>query len=76
MDGKRIAMYSFGSGMCSSFYSITVHSGEKLNTLIDYLLQHVPVILQNRSCASPIEFETILGNNELYNNKGTIILNL
>jgi len=71
MIGKRIAMFSFGSGMCSSFYSITIRQGAKLETLID-LLQRVPVMLENRKCASTIEFENTLTNRELAYNKGSI----
>lgn len=71
MAGKRIAMFSFGSGMCSSFYSITVHPGEKLDTLIG-LLKHVPRMLENRHCTSTDEFENILTNRELAYNKGSI----
>ncbi|CAI6356516.1 unnamed protein product [Macrosiphum euphorbiae] len=68
MAGKRIAMFSFGSGMCSSFYSITIRPGAKLETLID-LLQHVPVMLENRQSASTVEFENTLTNRELAYNK-------
>ncbi|XP_060844573.1 hydroxymethylglutaryl-CoA synthase 1-like [Rhopalosiphum padi] len=68
MAGKRIAMFSFGSGMCSSFYSITIRPGAKLDTLID-LLQRVPVMLENRYCTSTDEFENTLTNRELAYNK-------
>ncbi|XP_026816773.1 hydroxymethylglutaryl-CoA synthase 1-like isoform X2 [Rhopalosiphum maidis] len=68
MAGKRIAMFSFGSGMCSSFYSMTIRPGAKLDTLID-LLQHVPVMLENRHCTSTVEFENTLTNRELAYNK-------
>lgn len=74
MAGKRIAMFSFGSGMCSSFYSITIRSGEKLETLID-LLQHIPVMLENRQSTSAAEFENTLTNQELTYNKGSIFIN-
>jgi len=66
---KRIALFSFGSGMCSSFYSMTVYSGEKLDILIDYLLQHVPVILEKRIRTSASEFEKIVEKRELFCNK-------
>lgn len=64
-------MFSFGSGMCSSFYSITIRPGAKLDTLID-LLQRVPVMLENRHCTSTVEFENTLTNRELAYNKGSI----
>jgi len=75
MAGKRIAMFSFGSGMCSSFYSITIRPGAKLETLID-LLQHVPVMLENRQSTSTVEFENTLTNRELAYNKGSIFISL
>jgi len=62
-------MFSFGSGMCSSFYSITIRPGTKLDTFID-LLQHIPVMLESRHCTSTVEFETTLNNRELAYNKG------
>ncbi|XP_015376005.1 PREDICTED: hydroxymethylglutaryl-CoA synthase 1-like isoform X1 [Diuraphis noxia] len=68
MAGKRIAMFSFGSGMCSSFYSITIRPGAKLESLIN-LLQHIPVMLENRQCTSTVEFENTLTNRELAYNK-------
>jgi len=71
MAGKRIAMFSFGSGMCSSFYSITIRPGAKLESLIN-LLQHIPVMMENRQCTSTVEFENTLTNRELAYNKGSI----
>lgn len=71
MAGKRIGMFSFGSGMCSTFYSITIRPGEKLDTLIRDLLQHVPLMLENRRCTSTVEFETTLENRQLAYNKGS-----
>lgn len=65
-------MFSFGSGMCSSFYSITVRPGEKIETLINYLLQHVPLMLEKRHCVPAVEFETILEKREITYNKGNI----
>lgn len=70
---KRIALFSFGSGMCSSFYSMTVYSGEKLDILIDYLSQHVPVILEKRIRTSASDFENIVENRELAYNKGICV---
>lgn len=72
MAGKRIAMFSFGSGMCSSFYSINIRPGEKLDALISHLVSHVPEILEKRQCTSPAEFETMLESCELTYNKGII----
>lgn len=69
MVGKRIAMFSFGSGLCSSFYSITIHSGAKLDQLIGNLL-HVSEMLDKRHCISTSEYETIMENRELAYNKG------
>lgn len=62
-------MYSFGSGMCSSFYSITTRPGIELDTLISHLL-HIPLMLEKRRRASTSEFETTIENNELTYNKG------
>ncbi|XP_025414651.1 hydroxymethylglutaryl-CoA synthase 1-like isoform X3 [Sipha flava] len=69
MGGQRIAMFSFGSGMCSSFYSINIRSGEKLDTLISHLVPHVAEKLEKRHCTSPAEFENILKIRELTYNK-------
>jgi len=74
MKEKRIALFSFGSGMCSSFYSMTVRSGEKLDILIDHLSQHVPIILEKRLKTPAIEFEKILENRELTYNKGNLLI--
>lgn len=63
-------MFSFGSGMCSSFYSITVRPGAEFDTLISNLLQHVPKMLEKRYCVSAVEFEKILKDRELTYNKG------
>lgn len=71
MAGKRIAMFSFGSGFCSSFYSITIHSGAKLDKLIGNLL-HVSEMLDKRQCISTIEYETMMENRELAYNKGNL----
>lgn len=73
MAGKRIAMFSFGSGMCSSFYSINIRPGEKLNALIRQLVPHVTEILGKRHCISPAEFENILHIRELTYNKGIVL---
>jgi 3-hydroxy-3-methylglutaryl CoA synthase len=74
MGGQRIAMFSFGSGMCSSFYSINIRSGEKLDTLISHLVPHVAEKLEKRHCTSPAEFENILKIRELTYNKGIILM--
>lgn len=71
MAGKRIAMFSFGSGLCSSFYSITIHPGAKLDKLIGHLL-HIPEMLEKRHCISTSDYETIMMKRELAFNKGSI----
>lgn len=70
MAGKRIAMFSFGSGLCSSFYSITIHSGAKLEKLIGNLL-HIPEMLEKRLCIPTSEYETVMENRESAYNKGS-----
>lgn len=71
MAGKRIAMFSFGSGMCSSFYSITIRPVPKLETLVNNLCQHIPKMLEKRLCMSAVEFATTLEKQELIYNQGT-----
>lgn len=66
-------MFSFGSGMCSSFYSINIRPGEKLDALISHLLPQIPEKLEKRHCKSPTEFENILKIRELTYNKGIIL---
>lgn len=67
--GKRIALFSFGSGLCSSFYSITIQPGVKLDTLISHLL-HIPEMLEKRQCISTSEYDALMENRELAYNKG------
>lgn len=71
--GKQIGIFSFGSGMCSSFYSITIRPGKELNTLIDNL-SHIPAMLEKRHCVSAKEFEEILEQREFNFNKGNIYI--
>lgn len=55
-------------------YSLTIRPGTKLDTLIGYLLEHVPMLLDERFQASANEFEKILKNHELSYNKGITVL--
>lgn len=72
IDRKRVVIFSFGSGLCSSMYSFTIRSGAKLDILIGHLLDHVPMLLDNRFQIPAIEFEKIMKNRELSYNKGII----
>lgn len=63
LPGKRIGIFSYGSGLASSMYSITVKGGAELKKLISNV-QYVQKKLDERQEVTPAEFSSILEERE------------
>ncbi|KAL1140119.1 hypothetical protein AAG570_000051 [Ranatra chinensis] len=57
--GQRIGMFSYGSGLASTMFSIKVVGGDKLNQLTSSL-RYVHSLLESRKKVSPLEFSQIM----------------
>ena len=70
MQGKRIGMFSYGSGLASTMFSLHVsEDADKIEKLIA-LINDVPSRLEARSSVHPTEFTAILKAKEDAYNKG------
>lgn len=69
--GKRIGMFSYGSGLASSMYSIKVRS-EGLKTLVENL-SYVKGMLNNRKPMSPLDFSNAMKIREQNAHKSSLI---
>lgn len=67
LAGTRIGLFSYGSGLASSIYSISVSSdvksGSKLERLLENLSDIVP-LLEKRTRSAPEDFNQIMGIRE------------
>jgi len=72
LAGKRVGLFSYGSGLCSSMYSLHISSnatpGSPLSQLIDSL-SHIKQLLDQRTKVSPEEFEHIMKTREQNHHK-------
>jgi len=63
LAGNKIALFSYGSGLASSFYSLTISSdyseGSPLHKLVSKL-SYVKPLLNQRKCVSPEKFVNTL----------------
>lgn len=60
LTGKNVAIFSYGSGLASSFYSITLSDNEtQLRTVTDKLA-HIKPLLEQRQQLTPHEFTQLM----------------
>jgi hydroxymethylglutaryl-CoA synthase len=71
-----VGLFSYGSGLCSSMYSLHISSnakpGSPLSRLIDNL-SHIKKLLDQRTKVSPEEFAHIMEIREQNHHKGKVI---
>jgi hydroxymethylglutaryl-CoA synthase len=71
-----VGLFSYGSGLCSSMYSLRISSnarpGSPLSRLIDSL-SHIKPLLDQRTRVSPEEFAHIMDIREENHHKGKVI---
>ncbi|XP_018322846.1 hydroxymethylglutaryl-CoA synthase 1 [Agrilus planipennis] len=58
--GKRVVLFSYGSGLASSMYSITISSNKEDISKLVKSLKHVQLQLKERRKVSPEKFSSIL----------------
>jgi hydroxymethylglutaryl-CoA synthase len=72
LAGKRVGLFSYGSGLCSSMYSLRFSSdttpGSPFSRLIDSL-SHIKELLGQRTKVSPEEFAHIMETREQNHHK-------
>lgn len=68
LSGQRIGLFSYGSGLASSMFSIKVVAGQKLENLVSSL-QYLHDVLKNRRQVKPIDFSKIMEIREENHNK-------
>ncbi|XP_054270521.1 hydroxymethylglutaryl-CoA synthase 1 isoform X2 [Macrosteles quadrilineatus] len=68
--GKRIGLFSYGSGLASSMYSLKIRS-EGLKNVLDNL-SHIKTMLDNRRVMSPKDFSDTLALREQNAHKSTM----
>ncbi|XP_050296610.1 hydroxymethylglutaryl-CoA synthase 1 [Anthonomus grandis grandis] len=59
LENNRVALFSYGSGLASSFYSLTIKPSSALKTLKDNL-NYVKPLLEKRIKIAPEKFEATL----------------
>jgi len=68
-----VGLFSYGSGLCSSMYSLRISSnatpGSPLSQLIDSL-SHIKQLLDQRTKVSPEEFAQVMETRERNHHKG------
>uniref|UniRef100_A0A1B0D5Z8 Hydroxymethylglutaryl-CoA synthase n=1 Tax=Phlebotomus papatasi TaxID=29031 RepID=A0A1B0D5Z8_PHLPP len=70
--GKKVALFSYGSGLASSMYSITVTKDvDQLQPMLDKLM-HIMPTLERRQKVAPKEFSEILEIREHNNHKAPL----
>jgi 3-hydroxy-3-methylglutaryl CoA synthase len=71
-----VGLFSYGSGLCSSMYSLRISSnatpGSPLSRLIDNL-SHIKQLLDQRTKVSPEDFAHIMETREQNNHEGEVI---
>ena len=58
--GKRIAMFSYGSGLASSLYSFNVSSDVAAVAKLTTSVSHLPKMLESRTKVPPAEFAKMM----------------
>jgi hydroxymethylglutaryl-CoA synthase len=73
LAGKRVGLFSYGSGLSSSMYSLRISSnaspGSSLNRLIENL-SHIKPLLYQRQKVTPEEFTHTMEIREQNHHKG------
>lgn len=70
--GKKVALFSYGSGLASSMYSVTVTKDVgQLQPMLDKLM-HIMPTLERRQKVAPKEFSEILEIREHNNHKAPL----
>lgn len=76
LAGKRIGLFSYGSGLASSMYSIHVTKIAKPGSALDRLvnnLSHIKQLLERRKCVSAEEFSRIMEIKEKNHHKAPYV---
>lgn len=76
MRGKRIGMFSYGSGLASSMFSLQITNDVALIEPLAASLKNVPLRLEARAISSPADYTAILKTKEDSYNKGVYIFSL
>uniref|UniRef100_A0A1B6KR15 Hydroxymethylglutaryl-CoA synthase n=1 Tax=Graphocephala atropunctata TaxID=36148 RepID=A0A1B6KR15_9HEMI len=71
--GKRIGLFSYGSGLASSMFSLKVRD-EGLKTLVTNL-SHIKTMLENRKIMSPKDFSNTMATREQNAHKSSLTPN-
>jgi 3-hydroxy-3-methylglutaryl CoA synthase len=75
LAGKRVCLFSYGSGLASSMYSLRISSnarpGSSLNRLVENL-SHIKPLLDQRKRVTPEEFAQIMEIREQNHHKGKV----
>ena len=61
--GKRVGMFSYGSGSCSSMFSLRIHEGPHFNSLSSYA-RGIKTRLESRKEIHPQQFSRVLKEKE------------
>lgn len=69
--GKRIGLFSYGSGLASTMYSLKVRN-EGLKPLVENL-SHIKTLLNDRKVMSPEEFSNMLALREQNSHKSDLV---
>jgi hydroxymethylglutaryl-CoA synthase len=76
LAGKRVGLFSYGSGLSSTMYSLCISSNtspdSSLNRLIENL-SHIKPLLDQRQRAAPEDFACIMEIREQNHHKGKVI---
>ncbi|KAK9504119.1 hypothetical protein O3M35_010525 [Rhynocoris fuscipes] len=72
LSGQRIGLFSYGSGLASSMFSIKIRAGQKLNNLVSSL-EYLNENLNKRLKVDPIEFSKLMEIREENHNNAPYI---
>lgn len=65
LAGSRVGLFSYGSGLASTMYSLKIVGGSKLNSLVDSL-QYVHEALKTRTKFTPEDFTKCIEDREKF----------
>ena len=71
-----MGLFSYGSGLCSSMYSLCISSNAKPGSPLSRLignLSHIKQLLDQRTKVSPEEFARVMDIREQNHHKGKVI---
>ncbi|XP_069693190.1 hydroxymethylglutaryl-CoA synthase 1-like [Periplaneta americana] len=74
LAGKRVALFSYGSGLASSMFSLKISSNKDAGSALSRLvsnLSHIKVLLQKREKVSPQEFANVMDIREQNHHKAS-----